>query len=148
MVDKILIDNPWLADPHVVDKLDGIDVWCTNKACLECQGTGKCHPWAWERCLGLYHKHGGHDRHGITIIRSHDCICDGSGWVLVVTLDKVLDALDTRGYKVQTFYDLEEGGFGLACRSFISDPEIKANGEGPTRLAAALDALYSAGLDI
>ena len=88
-----------------------------------CQGTGKLHPEFWERCYSP------HQRGECLGIHS----CDGSGWILVVTLEKVLNALEATGYNHQEFWCDESGLYLLRVGV------LKSQGTGPTRQAAALD---------
>lgn len=96
--------------------------------------------WAWKQCPAWHHRSEGFDEAEIAIFKSYDCICDGSGWVLDVTLEKVLEYVRTQ--------DSGEFDFAWALAERIGKPRNAVDSlimwvqrTEDERLAAALDAL-------
>lgn len=106
-----------------------------DPVCSDCQGTGKKESWAWTRCPGCIRC----NTRWTVRVRLCRPYCDGSGWVLDVTLEKVLDELEAVGYNVHEFFQTD----GVYVLLIGVLPHLY-EGEGPTRLAAALDALRQA----
>lgn len=127
---EILAAAPWLDTPCLNY------VWARyangtekdHRAC--CQGTGKLESWAWTQCESPECKL---DNHMLMIGPG----CDGSGLVLDVTLEKVLDELEAAGYNDQEFFS--DGN--VSQKGYVLILEFEREGTGPTRLAAALSAL-------
>ena len=91
-----------------------------------CNGTGKRHAWAWKRCR--------HDS-----FSDGQCdFCDGSGWVLDVTLEKVLTEFWRQGAERVTWWHDDAGKVGIE----IVIPLLVFEGIGDDDLVAALDAYH------
>ena len=122
--------NEWLADPcehgchsGVWARQDvGFTEECLDGPCVVCQGTGKRHAWAWERCVNQLLDPG----HGDNCL-----LCQGSGWTLAVTLEKGLDALTAAGADWQLYPAMGGKGIHIGYDTIVR----------PTYLAAVLDAL-------
>jgi len=124
---EILAANGWVADlcPFVLSMQ--VPDPKVHENC--CQGTSKRHPEFWERCLSLPPAFKWNPD---TWSHKNCASCDGSGWVLAVLVEKVLDAL-LKEYGEVDFYLRDSGKYWVVCGG--------VQYEGVTLLAAALDAL-------
>lgn len=144
--------NEWLADPcpcleisGTLRRSDDLERYCGSccqnwmhcgKACTICQGTGKRHPWAWERCQAETDH-----CYKPNCADCTDCYggCEGSGWVLDATEPKAMDFAETLGRPV--LRKIADGS-GWILDIWLQPHERESyTGKGETRLAAELDAL-------
>lgn len=130
---ETLETNEWVSDLCSGDP-DELHMTC-------CGGTGKRHPEFWERCWGCTECTNMELGWGDSVPPK----CDGSGWVLAVTLEKVLAQLQPRW---SVMFVPSEGQ--PECRLFEPDGSDQMysawGGQGDDRLAAALDALRQVGM--
>ena len=140
----MLSKHPWLADPCKGCPACQGEYWeaSPNNREVMCDSTGKRHPWAWERCPNQCE-----ETHAWFEANPAGCVngCDGSGWVLVVTMEKVW----------LEFTKLEWTPGRFPKSAFIEALEKQADGRNwiywwghltkDERLSAALDALLSSG---